>query len=93
MSICFIGYWFRRILLIPELGVFYKEVGILVVGVFGGYLFYRGSLFYSSVPQSYFDIFSYHILFSSLFSFPSVPQSNFDEISYYILFFSPSVLF
>ena len=33
MSICFIVYWFRRTLLIPELGVFYKEVGILLGGL------------------------------------------------------------
>ena len=38
--------WFKRKLYITSIGLFYKEVGILVVGVFGGYLFYRGSLFY-----------------------------------------------
>jgi len=77
MSRCFIDFligWFRRTQYIPELGLFYKNVGIFdIVVIFDlvvflvGVCFSGGLLFYSSVPQFYFDIFSYNILLSSPF--------------------------
>ena len=49
MRICFIWIPFGGFSVtqyITSIGLFYKNMGNLVVGVYGGYLFHRGSLFY-----------------------------------------------